>query len=83
MLVLPVLPISFINDNGSNTAKGMSFLSDKKRLKRRQDKTQRQARNHSKARKKTLKGMQEKTQRQASKNSKAGTNRLKGRQDKI
>ncbi len=26
MLVLPVLSISFINDNGSNTAKGMSFL---------------------------------------------------------
>ncbi len=26
MLVLPVLSISFINDNGSSTAKGMSFL---------------------------------------------------------
>ena len=26
MLVLPVLSISFSNDNGSNTAKGMSFL---------------------------------------------------------
>ena len=26
MLVLPVLSISFINDNGSNTAKGMFFL---------------------------------------------------------
>ena len=26
MLVLPVLSISFINDNGSNTAKGMSLL---------------------------------------------------------
>ena len=26
MLVLPVLSISFINDNGSKTAKGMSFL---------------------------------------------------------
>ena len=25
-LVLPVLSISFINDNGSNAAKGMSFL---------------------------------------------------------
>ncbi len=26
MLVLPVLSISFINDNGSSTAKGMFFL---------------------------------------------------------
>ena len=26
MLVLPVLSISFINDSGSSTAKGMSFL---------------------------------------------------------
>ena len=26
MLVLPVLSILFINDNGSSTAKGMSFL---------------------------------------------------------